>query len=347
MLKQIAPLSTASALALALALPAWAQETTDEGSPPVESQTVPADQATPEEIALPEGETTNEQATDAPAEGEAAEGEAAAPAEGETAAPAQDVSRDTVVASVNGSDITLGQVLVAARQLPAQYQQLPPDILFGGVVDQLVQQELLAQTVTEEPGTLALALANERRSILANEAIGQTLETAVTDEALQAAYDAQYASAEPATEWNASHILVATEEEAQAVIDRINGGEDFAAVAQEVSTDTGSGAQGGELGWFGPGMMVPEFEQGVAALQPGQVSEPIQSQFGFHVIRLNETRPQEAPTLDQVRPELEAQLQQEAIQARLAELEAQGQVTRPEPGQFDPAVLADPSILED
>lgn len=328
MLKQLT--LSASALALLLAVPAWAQETTTGEAPAAEA---PAAEAPAAEAPAAEAPAAEVPAAEAPAEASEAE------------APATPVTRDTVVASVNGTDITLGEVILSVQRLPAQYQQLPPDVLFQGVVDQLVQQELLAQTVTEEPGTLALALANERRSILANQAIGQALETAVTDEAVQAAYDAQYANAEPVTEWNASHILVATEEEAQAAIDRINGGEDFAAVAQELSTDTGSGAQGGELGWFGPGMMVPEFETGVAALEPGQLSAPIQSQFGWHVIRLNETRPQEVPSLDEVRPEIEAQLQQEAIQARLAELEAQGQVTRPEPGQFDPAVLADPSTL--
>jgi peptidyl-prolyl cis-trans isomerase C len=250
------------------------------------------------------------------------------------------------VASVNGTDLTLAEVLMAVGQLPPQYQQLPPDILFGGVVDQLIQQELLAQTVTEEPDLLALALANQRRSILANDAVQDVLRTAVTDEALQAAYDAAYGGAEPAPEWNASHILVTTEEEARAVIERLNAGEDFATVAQEVSTDTGSGAQGGELGWFGAGMMVPEFEQGLAALQSGQVSEPIQSQFGFHVVELEETRDKPAPTLEEVRPDLEAQVQQEAVQARLAELEAAGEVMRPAPDAFDPALALDPRILQ-
>ncbi len=341
MLKHIALLSTASALTLALALPAQSQETSEEGTPPVESQTVPSEQAAPEEIALPEGETTNEQATDAPAEGEAA------PAEGTAAAPTQDVSRDTVVASVNGTDITLGQVLVAARQLPAQYQQLPPEILFDGVVDQLVQQELLAQTVTEEPALLGLVLENQRRSILANSALEEVTANAVTEEAVQAAYDAAFGDFQGGTEWNASHILVESEEQAQSVVERLNAGEDFATVAQELSTDPGSGPNGGELGWFGPGMMVPQFEEGVSALQPGQVSAPIQSDFGWHVIRLNETRPQEAPALDQVRGELEGQVQQEAIEAYIADLEAQGQVTRPEAGQFDPSVLNDTTILED
>jgi|GEM_PF-234788 len=330
MLKQLT--LTASALALALALPAWAQEAATPDADAAQGTGDEAAQGVEDSLTLPEGETTEAQATDSAAPAEGAGGE---------------ISRDAVVASVNGTDITLGEVALAIGQLPPQYQQLPPDILFGGVVDQLIQQELLAQTVTEEPDLLALALANQRRSILANDAVQDVLRTAVTDEALQAAYDAAYGGAEPAPEWNASHILVTTEEEARAVIERLNAGEDFATVAQEVSTDTGSGAQGGELGWFGAGMMVPEFEQGVAALQPGQVSEPIQSQFGFHVIRLNETRPQAVPSLDEVRGELESQLQQQAVEAHLAELEAQGQVTRPEPGQFDPMAVLNPAILED
>ena len=342
MLKRLTLLQTASALALVLALPAIAQETTEA---PVEDTaqgeaatgaTEGGEAGTAEDtVVIPEGETTDAQATDSEAP------------EVVDAMPAGEFTRDTAVATVNGTDITLGEVLLAVRQLPPEYQQLPADVLFGGVIDQLVQQELLAQTVTEEPDILPMALANQRRSILANTAVAEVLATAVTDEAVQAAYDETYGSAEPATEWNASHILVATEEEARAVIERLNAGEDFAAVAQEVSIDTGSGAQGGELGWFGPGMMVPEFEGGVAGLETGAVSEPIESQFGFHVIRLNETRPVEPPPLEQVRGEIEAQLQQEAVQAYLAELEAQGSVTRPEPGQFDPAVLSDPSILED
>ncbi len=338
MLKQLMLLQTASVLALALALPAAAQDTTQdtatEEAPAATTEQAPAG-AEAEATAVPDGETTDAQATDS---------EAAA---GEAATPAQDVTRDTVVATVNGTNITLGEVIVAATQLPAQYQQLPPDVLFSGVTDQLIQQELLAQSATGEPASLAIALANQRRSILANDVIGDVVVSAVTEEAVQAAYDAQFANVEPATEWNASHILVGTQEEAQAVIDRLNAGEDFAAVAQEVSTDTGSGAQGGELGWFGAGMMVPEFEQGVSGLEPGAVSEPIQSQFGFHVIRLNETRPQEAPALDEVRSEIEAQVQQEAIEARIVELESAAEVTRPEPGQFDPAVLSDTSLLED
>lgn len=291
-------------------------------------------------------------AAEAPPEAADAPSEATAPAEAPTetaepAAPAEAPTRNTVVASVNGTDITLGQVVAAATQLPPEYRQLPPDVLFQGITDQLVQQELLAQTVTEEPARVAVALEVERRQLLAGEAVVALGEAAVTDEAVEAAYDADYASAEPQTEWSASHILVDTEEEALAAKARLDAGEDFAALATELSTDTGSGAQGGTLGFFAPGMMVPEFEAGVAALEVGAVSDPVQSQFGWHLIRLDETRPVAVPALDEVRGEIEAGLREAAIAARLAELEAAGEVTRPEPGAFDPALVGDTSLLAD
>jgi peptidyl-prolyl cis-trans isomerase C len=263
---------------------------------------------------------------------------------------AQDApTRDTVVATVNGTDITLGQMIQSASQLPADYQQLPPDILFQGVMDQLIQQQLLAETLTEVPARVDISLANVRRSLLAGEVVNQIGIDAVTEEALQAAYDAVFAEIPPSTEYNAAHILVATEEEALAVLARIEGGEDFAALAQELSIDTGSGAGGGELGWFGLGMMVPEFEMAVIGLgeagEMGALSAPVQSQFGWHVVRLNETRPQEPPTLDDVRAELEGQVRGEAIQSKLDELTAAATIVRPEEGAFDPALITNLDMI--
>jgi peptidyl-prolyl cis-trans isomerase C len=327
-------LATVSALALLaapVASPLWAQDAPADAPAETEEVNPALEEAPP---------------ADSPAEA-AVEGEAAAEAAPEATAETPAATRETVVATVGGTDITLGEVLIAVAQLPPQYTQLPPDVLLEGVTNQLVQQELLAQTVTEVPARVDLALANERRQLLAGEVVNEVIGAAVTDEALQAAYDATYAGAEPGTEWRASHILVATEEEAQAVLDRLEGGEDFAALAQELSTDTGSGAQGGDLGWFSAGMMVPEFEAGVAALEAGAVSEPVQSQFGWHLIRLDETRPLEPPALEEVQAELAEQVQQEAVAARIAELEGSVEVTRAEPGTIDPAALGDLTLLED
>ena len=263
---------------------------------------------------------------------------------------AQDApTRDTVVATVNGTDITLGQMIQTAAQLPPEYQQLPPDVLFQGVMDQLIQQQLLADTVTDIPERVEITLQNLRRQLVAGEVVNQIATGAVTDDTVKAAHDKASAGAALSTEYNASHILMATEEEALAAIARIEGGEDFATLAQELSLDTGSGASGGELGWFGLGMMVPEFEQAVIALAEGgtngAISPPVKSQFGWHVVRLNETRPKAPATLDEMRPELEDQIRGEAIQARLDELTAAATIVRPEAGAFDPAIITNLDLL--
>ncbi|MFQ6546955.1 peptidylprolyl isomerase [Aestuariibius sp. 2305UL40-4] len=268
-----------------------------------------------------------------------------APAEEEATAPAEAPTADTVIATVNGTDITLGHLVIARAQLPAQYQQLPAEILFDGVLDQLIQQTLLADQLEEETGRLQLALDNERRSLRAGEVITEITESAVTEEALQEAYDTRFADVEPTQEYNASHILVETEEEAQEVITELEGGADFAELAQDRSTGP-SGPNGGELGWFGPGMMVAPFEEAVVALEVGEVSGPVETQFGWHVIILNDSRQQEAPPIEQLRPELEAELQQAAIEARVNELTEGADITRPEAGDFDPAILNDLSILD-
>lgn len=260
-------------------------------------------------------------------------------------AVAEEVTMDTVVATVNGHDITIGQMIITRAQLPQQYQSLDDDVLFNGILDQLIQQQLLSEQLSDMPKRVAVAVENERRSMMAGEVIQEISDGAVTEEAVKAAYDAQYANAEPETEYNASHILVATEDEIKAVKARIDAGEDFAAVAAEVSTDN-TAAAGGSLGWFGKGMMVEPFENAVVALEAGQVSEPVQTQFGWHLVKLNETRNKTAPALEDVRAEIEGQIQQDAILAKIAELEAASTITRPAEGAFDPAILTNLDLLE-
>ncbi|WP_282024121.1 peptidylprolyl isomerase [Limimaricola cinnabarinus] len=253
-----------------------------------------------------------------------------------------------VVATVNGTEITLGEMIITRSQLPQQYQQLPPEALFQGILDQLVQQQVLADTLDETPARVEYALENQRRSLLAGEAINAMMTEEVSEEELQAAYDEAFADAEATKEYNASHILVETEEEAKAVMERLEAGEDFAEIAKEVSTDPGSGAQGGSLGWFADGMMVAPFQEAVASLETGETTEtPVETQFGFHIVRLDDTRTQEPPALDDVRDDLASQIQQGKIESRLAELESDAEVTRPDEGAFDPAVLTDLGLLEE
>ena len=246
---------------------------------------------------------------------------------------------DTVVATVNDTEITLGHMLVARATLPQQYQQLPDDVLFKGILDQLVQQTALADSFTGElPPRVTLSIENETRSLTAGEAIEGVMAEDVSDEELQAAYDAQFKDAEPEKEFNASHILVETKEEADAIKVELDGGADFAEVAKEKSTGP-SGPGGGSLGWFGPGMMVPEFEEAVAGMEAGGVSEPVETQFGWHVIKLNETRTGEAPVLEDVREELETQVRQTKVQEAIESLTEAAEVDRSAAEGIDPTVL--------
>ncbi|WP_343116316.1 peptidylprolyl isomerase [Ostreiculturibacter nitratireducens] len=259
---------------------------------------------------------------------------------------ATDVTADTVVATVNGVEITLGHLIAARKTLPAQYLQLPDDVLFNGILDQMIQQQALAEIGEGEIDKRdELVIANERRAYLASSVLDDAATAAVTDETLQKAYDARYALAEPTTEYNAAHILVTTEEDAMAIKEELDNGADFTAIAKEKSTGP-SGPNGGELGWFGPGMMVKPFEDAVIALEPGQISGPVQTEFGWHVIKLNETRIAEAPSLDDVRAELENEIAEAAVQARIREVTDAATVERATDG-IDPSVLKNEALIEE
>ena len=260
-------------------------------------------------------------------------------------AAAQDASADTVVATVNGTAITLGHMIVLRATLPEQYQALPDDVLFRGILDQLIQQVALEQSLA---GKITrrdeLALENSRRGYLSGVALEGVVAAAVTDTALQAAYDAKYAGAGGQTEYHAAHILVDTQEKAAALKAEIDTGADFAELARANSTD-GAAESGGDLGWFGPGMMVKPFEDAVLAMKPGEVAGPVQTQFGWHLIKLAETRIASAPPLDQVRDELATEIEKTAVAAAIDALTAAATVTRPGEG-IDPAALKDQSLLD-
>ena len=249
-----------------------------------------------------------------------------------------------MLATVNGTEITLGHVISMVRLLPAEYQGLPDNVLFDGLLEQLVQQQVLASVAEGELGrTEQLGLENERRAFLAATYVDRIGSAPVSYEELQAEFDAQFASAGPVKEYNASHILVETQADADAVIAALAEGADFAQVAQERSIGP-SGPNGGDLGWFTAGMMVPSFEEAVFALDVGEVSSPVETQFGWHVIVLNDAREQVPPTLDDVRAELEEGLRRARVEAMLQDLTAAATIARPEI-QIDPSVIRDLDLL--
>ena len=263
-----------------------------------------------------------------------------------TTAQAQDTSAATVVAKVNGVEITLGHMIAAREALPEQYKTLPNETLFTGILDQLIQQTALEQTVE---GKLKLAdqlqLDNSRRDYLSNVALTEVVMGAVTDEALQAAYDERFKDYAPQKEFSAAHILVDAEEKSNELKAQLEGGADFAELAKANSTDTGSGANGGDLGWFGLGQMVKPFEDAVVAAEIGKVAGPIKSDFGWHLILVKETRIAEKPTLDAMREELASELQNRAIDAHIKSVTEAATVERLADG-VDPALLSDTALLE-
>ncbi len=262
-----------------------------------------------------------------------------------SAATAQDVTADTVVATVGETEITLGEVLIARTVLPPQYAQFPNEVLFKGLVDQLIQQQLLADELEETSKTITYTLNNERRALMANDVVTQIAETAVTEADIAAAYEARFANAEDVPEFRASHLLVETQEEAAAAKARIDDGQAFADVARDVSTGP-TGPSGGDLGWFGKGAMVPEFENQIISLDVGGVSDPFETQFGWHVATLTDNRIQERPTLEDMRRDLTAELQEQAVAARLEELAAAQTIVAPQEGQFDPNLLDNLELLD-
>lgn len=252
----------------------------------------------------------------------------------------------TVVATVNGTDITLGHMILLRAGLPAQYAQLPDEVLFQGILDQLVQQTALQQSFSgDTPARVQLAMDNERRSLIASEVVGDVLETAVTEAAIEAAYNEVYGSVSPDKEYNAAHILVDSEDEAKELITALNDGADFAALAREKSTGP-SGPNGGDLGWFGPGMMVKPFEDAVMTMEPGTFSDPIKTQFGWHVVMLKETRLKEAPALDDVRAEMRTKVEQDVVAAHIDELVKAADVDRSGAEGFDTSLISKTELLE-
>ncbi|MGR3541409.1 MAG: peptidylprolyl isomerase [Hasllibacter sp.] len=259
------------------------------------------------------------------------------------AAAENHVSIDTVVATVGGTEITIGQLLAARDALPEQFRQLPDDQLFPGLLDKVTQQAALARAAGELPATVELRADGARREVVAAYALNERLADRVTDDEVRAAYDEQVAGFEAPTEYNAAHILVETEEEAREIVAELDGGAEFGELAMARSTGP-SGPRGGDLGWFQAGQMVEPFQDAVAALEPGAISAPVQTQFGWHVIRLNETREVAPPPFEEVAPQIRQSLQREAVGEVIEEVTAEVGVELSVPEGVDPSVLSTLSL---
>lgn len=253
-------------------------------------------------------------------------------------------SAETVLAVVNGTEITLGHVILLRTQLPEQYLTAPDDLLFEGILEQLIDQTLLGATTTGESLEIRLTLENEARALKAATAIDAIIAEGFSEAEIQAEYDTIYGNLPAEPEFNASHILVETEDEAKALVVDLSGGAVFAELAKEKSTGP-SGPNGGELGWFGLGMMVAPFEEAVVDMAVGQISAPVQTQFGWHVLILNDKRDKPVPALEAVINEITSTLQQAALEATVSGLREGAAIEIMVEG-VDPAAMRNLDLLQ-
>jgi peptidyl-prolyl cis-trans isomerase C len=235
-----------------------------------------------------------------------------------------------VVARVNGTDVTRQEVLDSAADLPEQIRQ-QIDLVFPQLLNRYIGLKLLgdkgrSENLADDPEVKKLMNEYETQAIR-QVYVTRYLDQHVTEDAVKALYEKKLKDNPPPEEVRAAHILVKTEDEAKAIIEQLKGGADFAALAKEKSTDKGSGANGGELGWFAKDVMVKEFADAAFAMKVDEYSQtPVKSQFGFHIIKLEERRTQPAPTLDSQRQQLRAELSEETIQALVASLRKDAKV---------------------
>ena len=233
---------------------------------------------------------------------------------------------DVSVATVNDQTIYLDEVMQVAENLPEQYRRQPLDTYFDQLIDEVVNTRLAATAAKEEglesDPLLQRAIAIATNRILAEAYMAVEVRKMVTEEEIKDAYDRFVSDSDSREEVSARHILVDTEEEAKGLITKLSEGADFAELAKEFSTGP-SGPNGGALGYFGRGQMVPDFEVAAFNLEIGTyTSAPVQTQFGWHVILLEDKRTAQPASLEEMREQIGTALSQQALARLIEEMRA-------------------------
>ena len=242
---------------------------------------------------------------------------------------------DHVVAKVDGTDITEADITLALADLGDSIQQIPEAQRRDYVITYLADIRLGAKAARDaklaDDAEFKRRIASQTDRMLVEEYNAAQAKKAVTDETMRALYTDTVKNLKPETEIRASHILVETEDQAKDIEKRLKAGEDFAKLATELSKDPGSGKQGGDLGFFTKDRMVPEFSAAAFALTIGQVSEPVKSQFGYHVIKLTEKREKPVPTFDEVKDQIEQFMFRRSQQETIQNLRTAAKIERLDP----------------
>ena len=250
----------------------------------------------------------------------------ASPVLAQDAAPAE----DPVLATVNGEEILESEVRATQQGLPQQYRQLPFEMLKADLLTREINQRLLMIAgsdagLADDEEVKERVEALERR-VIAETYLDRALDDAVTEDAIKAKYDEFVANNEPEPQVHARHILLENEEDAKAVIAELDDGADFVELAKEKSTGP-SAPNGGDLGFFNRADMVAPFAEAAFAMEAGTYSkEPVQTQFGWHVILVEEKKDGVQPSLEEIRQQMEAEVTQQAVQDLIEELRSDAEV---------------------
>ncbi|MFO0293606.1 MAG: peptidylprolyl isomerase [Rhodospirillales bacterium] len=258
---------------------------------------------------------------------------ATAPAQqAQPAMQAVDAAADPILAIVDGAAIRRSDLQTLQRALPAQFQQMPLEMLFPLLIDRMIDAKLLAiagrkDEIHNDPDIRARVASFEER-LVQDAYLTRRVAAATTEEAIQARYRKFVAENPAETEISARHILVASEQKAREILAALSRGGDFAKLAADNSIDPSGKDNGGDLGFFRKADMVPEFSEAAFALKEGQTADrPVKSQFGWHVIRVDKVRAV-AQGLEDLREEISNQITQEVVNAEVARLRGGAKIER-------------------
>jgi peptidyl-prolyl cis-trans isomerase C len=244
------------------------------------------------------------------------------PAWPQTPTPPDAAKPDPVVAKVGPHDIHLSDVSDAAQSLPEQMRQMPPNVLFPMLLDQLIDRDAIVMAARkqglENDPAVKKDLQRAEDTTLQNALIKRDVGPTITEAAIHARYDATIAGKPGETEVQARHILVASKPEAEKIIAELKGGGDFVTLAKKYSTDP-AGANGGDLGFFKKDDMLPEFSAAAFALKPGEYTqEPVQTRYGWHVIEAVARKQADPPTYQEAHDQLRQKMIEEGLHKVIA-----------------------------
>jgi peptidyl-prolyl cis-trans isomerase C len=234
------------------------------------------------------------------------------------------------IVRVNGAEITDAEVAIAENEFGSVIAGLPEDARRRVLVEYLIEAHLLAGAAAKDKLDQGPEFENRlnyfKLRALRDLFIEKKGRDQVSEAEARAVYDEQIAKLKPEQEISARHILVKTEDEANAIIRDLNGGADFAEIAKTKSLDTGSGTSGGDLGYFTRNQMVKPFEDAAFALKKGEISKPVETEFGWHVIRVDDIRERALPAFEEVKDQIIASLVQTKLQDLVQKLRTDAKI---------------------